>query len=312
MAIWLVLISAAFAAGQNFFMRKSVDTQGSTEQYLPLQLSVSCLFVALLNLNFTQLTVYDPKTVMVGLGLGALLGTFLWALGESLKTGPASLSIALVNSSSVLPAVLMAALFGASLGHPYTIWNLIGSLLVVGGILSTSSLGGGFQDRKKWFLRVVLSLSAFVLFSAGLQWRVLLEQGASHPLVPFTLKAEGGHYFMPAIFLSASLIQWGVYFFSKNRQALARDTLKMAVFGGISNGSSMYFMIWGSLLAFGWQNAVYYPIFSLAVILFCNLWGKILYEEKIPYLPNALCISGLIIGSVQWSGIVSQFFQRGA
>lgn len=304
MAIWLVLLSAVFAAGQNFFMRKSVDTQGSTSQYLPLQLSVSCVFVSLINLNFSALGNFDPMTFALGLFFGAIFGIFLWALGESLKWGSASLSIALVNSSSVMPAVLMAALFGSNFGHPYTVWNLLGSSLVVFGILSTASWDGGAARSKKWFPRVMLSLVSFILFSAGLQWRVLLEQGISHPLAPFQLNPEGGQYFMPAIFLSAALIQWGVYLFSKERKPLCSDTLKVAVLGGVSNGSSMYFMICGSLIAKGWENAIYYPAFSLAVIVFCNLWGKMLYQEKIPYLPNALCLSGLIIGSVQWNQFI--------
>lgn len=46
-----------------------------------------------------------------------------------------------------------------------------------------------------------------------------------------------------------------------------------------------------------------FPIFSVTIILFCNLWGQWLYKEKVNWFANACCIGGILIGTVNWSAL---------
>ncbi len=46
-----------------------------------------------------------------------------------------------------------------------------------------------------------------------------------------------------------------------------------------------------------------FPIFSVTLIVGCNLWGKWLYKEQVHWKANAVCIGGLLLGTVDWSSI---------
>lgn len=303
MALYLMLTSAFFAAMQNLCMRRSVDTGGSTALYVPIQLIISCLLAVLINPVRTGNFAFDGPTVLLGLFMGLLLGVMMSTLGESLKYGSPALTFAVLNSCSVLPAVLMALLFGAKFGHPYHWWTGLGSALVIAGIFWSSWTALSCQNRRRWTLFIGAASLSFVIFSAMTQWRVLLEtEGATNLLLPFKLDGAQGMWFMPALFFSAALVP-----LLKMKQevsfSFSKETFIYGLLGGLCNGSSMYFMILAPQKAVGWQNAVLFPVFSIAVIEICNIWGRTLYKERINWVPQSLCVGGLILGSVYWPGI---------
>lgn len=292
-------MSALFAAMQNLFMRRSVDTKGSTGFYVFSQLLISCLIAILLNPVRSGNYAFDPKVALVGVGLGLLLGLMMWGLGEALKSGSSALSFATLNSSSILPAVLMALLFGASLGHPYRWFNGLGSLLVIAGIFWSSWRDISCKNKMRWIFFIALASCSYVIFSAGTQWKVLLEtNGGSSFMLPFSIDPHKGNWLMPFIFLSAALFQFVTT--KKEGMKFSKETLVYGILGGIANGSSMFFMLYAVSAAFSWQNAILFPLFSIAVIEICNLFGIYFFKEKIQWLPQYLSVGGLILGSVQW------------
>ncbi|GAB5412129.1 MAG: hypothetical protein ChlgKO_12430 [Chlamydiales bacterium] len=299
MALYLIVMSALFASLQNLFMRRSVDTKGSTNFYILSQLLVSCIIAIILNPIRSGNYAFDMNVALMGIGFGLVLGLMMWGLGETLKVGSSALSFATINSCSILPAVTMALLFGASFGHPYRWFNGVGSLLVIGGIFWSSWRDINCTNKKRWIFFIVLTSLSYVFFSAGMQWKVLLEtHGNTSAFLPFSLDATKSSWLMPFIFLTAALFQFVV----SRREGIrfSKDTLVYGTLGGISNGSSMFLMLAAVGKAFPWQNAIIFPLFSIAVIEICNLFGKYIYKEEIQWVPQYLCIGGLILGSVQW------------
>ena len=299
MALYLMLLSALFASLQNLCMRRSVDTGSSTNLYVPVQLLISCAIAVLLGPVRNNNYVFDGPTVLVGLFVGVIFGLFMWGLGQSLKYGSSGLTFAVVNSSSILPAVFMTLLFGGAFNHPYHWYTGLGSLMVVSGIFWSSWTSISCSNKARWALYIGLTIVGFVLFATSLQWRVLLENhGGESRLLPFKLDGAKAEWFMPAIFFSAMLFQ--IPALLKNKNAISKDTLFYGLLGGVSNGSSMFFSILATVSAAAWQNALLFPLFSIGVIELSNLWGKYLYKEQLDFAPRAFCILGLVLGSVQW------------
>ncbi|MEX0962210.1 MAG: hypothetical protein WDZ28_05085 [Simkaniaceae bacterium] len=303
MTLYFILMSGFLAAMQNLCMRRSVDTGGSTNIYVPIQLFISFLIAIVLNpVRLSDFGVNVP-IIFLGLGMGVILGFMMSFLGKSLKWGTPALTFAVLNSCSVLPSVLMAFLFGKQFNHPYHWWNGMGSCIVIIGIFWSSWAAISCRNKFKWIFFIGLSSIAFVLFSAMTQWRILLEShGGASPLLPFKISPLHNAWFMPAIFLGATLIQ---LFNVKSEPNLrfSLSTLIYGLLGGVANGSSMFFMILSTEKASPFENALIFPLFSITVIQITNLWGRQLYKEKINWAPQMLCVAGLILGSVYWPEI---------
>jgi hypothetical protein len=70
------------------------------------------------------------------------------------------------------------------------------------------------------------------------------------------------------------------------------------VLGGVINGLAGYSMISATEHATAyWEKAILFPSFCVGLIFLCNLWGRWLYKERIPWRANALCWAGIAIGS---------------
>ncbi|MBN4067422.1 hypothetical protein JYU14_05000 [Simkania negevensis] len=305
MALYLILISAVAAAIQNLFMRRSVDSEGSTHIYVPVQLFMSLLIVTYLNPVRSHSYTFDWRTVAVGLVMGLVLGLMMWSLGQAVKYGASALTFASLNSSSVLPSIVMACLFGAVFGHGYQWWNALGSAFVVIGIFWSSLSSEKSKSWPFWVFFTVLASLSFVFFSSMMQWRVLLSTHVAQKsfLLPFSLDPAKAAWFIPAIFFSATLFQLVILAFVKVG-AVSKRTVVYGVFGGIANGLSMFFMVFATERAQAWENAMLFPIFSISVIVLSNLWAKFLYREKIVWIPSAMCIAGLFVGTVDWSALI--------
>lgn len=305
MAIYLVLLAAGFASLQNYIMRRSVGVPGATYWYLPIQLFTSLLIVILLNPVRNNSFVFDIKVASIGAGMGLVLGTMLWAINRALHFGPSGMTIAILNCYCVFPALFMFSIFGSQFGHPLNIWNGVGFILVVAGILSGASQNIRSQHFTKWFCLSLLALICHVIFSCISQWKVILEnfEVSDHLLIPFKLTGSNSEWYMPAIFASAAIFQLFIMFKKRSSDHLSRSALMHGFLGGIANGCSMFFLILATENAKEWQNAVIFPIFSIAIIQAGNLIGKFVYKEKISWIPNLLCVLGIIIATVQWGNI---------
>lgn len=305
MAIILILFAACFASITNFCMRKSIDAGGSAKTYLVVQLSLAFIIMIILNPVRTGIYTWNSWAALLGIIAGLVLGFLMWSLGKTLEKGPPGLTFAALNSASVMPGAVMSLIFGVAFGHDYTFSNAVGSILVILGLFWAGwSIAKG-QNKLLWILFASLTFITHVIFLSYLQWWALLSKNnlPSSPLLPFYLDPENSQWFMPMMLLTAALVQWTIYLTQETKRPKAAEIIYGA-FGGVTNGICTFLMIVSAQLAIGWENVMIFPIFSVAIIIICNIWGQLLYKENVNWKANAICMIGLVIGTITWSKLI--------
>ncbi|MCB1180576.1 MAG: hypothetical protein KDK55_00955 [Chlamydiia bacterium] len=303
MAIFFVLLAGLFATTANFCMRKSIDAGGSTRAYLLVQMTFSFFVMIALNPFRTGNFAWSWPTVYLGLIGGILFGLLMWGIGKALENGPPGLSFAFLNTASVIPAILMVLLFGPVYGHAYTLYNGIGSVLVVIGLFWAGWSLEENSNKARWFFFVIFILVMHALFLVYLQWWALLLKKGELPVSPLltvavdTMKLE---WFMPAVLFVGALFQWVVYL-TKESRIPNKAEMGYGFMGGITNGACTFFLILAPQVANIWENAMIFPIFSVSIILLCNVWAQLLYRERVNWWANGVCVLGLIVGTVAWN-----------
>lgn len=301
MGIQLMIIASLFVAASNYCMRRSIDSGGSSKAFLMIQLSLVFLVAILLNPVRTGDFAWSNCMVYFGLAGGVVLAIMMICLGKSLETGPPGLTFAALNSSTVMPMVLMVLLFGAPFGYFYTLFNGAGSLLVVLGLF-WAGWGARSSERKmRWAAFVVGAFVMHALFLIIMQWRALFINfpGENGLFLSFDVQDAKSQWFMPSVFFAAALIQIIVYVATQKRYP-NRSEVTYGILGGIANGVGTFFMIWSTEVSTPLEHAMIFPIFSVAIILLCNLWGQWLYKEKVNWLANSCCVLGILIGTLDW------------
>ena len=304
MGILFAFLAGLLASSSNYCMRRSIDSGGSSSAYLVIQLTFSFLVMILLNPVRMHEFGWDNTVLTLGLIGGLLLGAFMWGLGKSLEKGPAGLTLAIVNASSIVPALVLTLLFGFKYGHSYTLYNALGSVLVVIGIFWAGWTREKNSQSKSWPL---YSIFVFVIHASYLVylawWAMLLTSDLPlGKLLPFHIQTSHIQWFMPAVFFMAALFQWGA-FLKGEKQIPKKSEIIYGFLGGITNGTCAFFLIKAPQVATSWQNAMLFPIFSVAIIISCNIWSQAIYKEKVNWKANALCITGLAIGTIVWHGL---------
>lgn len=304
MGIIFAIIAAALASASNFCLRRSIDAGGSSKAYLVVQLTFSFVVMIFLNPVRTGDFGWSGTAFSTGLAGGVIFGLLMWALGKTLEKGPPGLSFAILNTSSVMPAIVLALLFGASMGHPYTLANGIGSLLVAIALFWAGWTSEKNANKGAWAFFATLIFALHTLFLVFLQWwaMVLKTDLPLSFLIPFHLSSSHLQWFMPALFFVGALFQWIVFIASRHRFPKGAE-IGYGILGGIANGACTFFLILAPQVATNWENAMIFPIFSVAIILICNLWAQLLYKERVNWRANFLALFGLIVGTVVWSAV---------
>lgn len=305
MGIQLMLLAGFFVALSNYFMRRSIDAGGTTKGFLMIQLFV--VFLVAIFLNPMRIGNYEWSSCMslFGIAGGLILALMMASLGRALETGPPGLTFAALNSSTVMPSIVMVLVFGAAFGYHYTLWNGLGSLLVVIGLFWAGWNTSKSQNKIAWLYFVTAAFFLHVLFLVFLSWKALFINfpGENGLLLSFDMDEAKNQWFMPMIFLAAFLVQAAIYFVNERRW-LKRGEVAYGILGGIANGVGTFFMIRATEVATSFEHAMIYPIFSVSIIVLCNLWGQRLYKEKVNWAATAVCLLGILIGTINWSGIL--------
>ncbi len=304
MGILFVVFAALLAATSNLCMRRSIDAGGSSRIYLVVQLTFSFFVMILLNPVRAHDFGWNGTVVALGLFGGLMLGVLMWGIGKALETGPPGLSIAILNASSIMPAIAMALLFGMTFGHTYTLWNAVGSILVLFGIMWAGWTREKNQKQMLWAIFALLIFAVHTVYLIYLQWwaMILTPELPMTRFLPFHVDSSHIQWFMPAIFFVAALFQWFV-FLTQERRRPSRAELSYGLMGGIANGGCAFFLILAPQVALQWEQAMIFPIFSVGTLLVCNLWAQAFYKERVNWKANTLCVTGLIVGTVMWSGV---------
>ncbi len=301
LGIQLILIASLFVAGSNFCMRKSIDKGGSTKAFLMIQLFL--VFLVAILLNPVRTGNFQWSSCMAGFGLagGLILAAMMASLGRALETGPPGLTFAALNASTVMPMVLMVFLFGSPFGYIYTLWNGAGSLLVIIGLFWAGWQTRRWEQKANWALFITAAFFLHVIFLVFMQWRALFINfpGENGLFLSFDVDDAKSEWFMPMIFLAAAFIQFLIYCLTEKRLPKKREMI-FGVLGGIANGIGTFFMIRATEVSTPFEHAMIFPIFAVTIIIVCNLWGQWLYKEKVNWLANALCVVGILIGTLDW------------
>jgi len=301
MGILLMILASLFVAASNFFMRKSIDRGGSSKAFLMIQLSLVFLVAILLNPVRTGDFAWSSCMIVFGLAGGVILALMMICLGKSLEVGPPGLSFAALNSSTVMPMILMVFLFGASFGYVYTFFHGLGSLLVILGLFWAGWGAKHTEKKMQWISFITGAFVLHVLFLILMQWRALFIHfpGENGLFLNFDLADAKSQWFMPAVFFSAALIQI-IFYIVTQRRLPYRSEVGYGILGGLTNGIGTFFMIWSTEVSTPVEHAMIFPIFSVGIILLCNLWGQLLYKEKVNWLANGCCVLGILVGTLDW------------
>ncbi len=306
MAIFLMILAGSFVSLSNLFMRKSIDQGGTTKGFLVFQMAMA--FIVALMLNPVRVGDYSINSSIVCLGIiaGIVLASMGFFLGRSLEKGPPGVTFSMLSSATVVPAIIMAFFFGVSYGFPYKFWHAVGSLVVLFGLFLAGRGAEGAQDKKKWIVFCSLMFSLHVALLVLFQWRALLLN-LPHPEVIssfFTAETIQSQWFTPFMFLSACLVQTGVFLYYERRRVRIREA-SYGLLGGLANGTGTYFMIRSTEVAGPFENALIFPLFSVTIIALSNLWSQRLYAEKVNWRACQFCALGLILGMVDWKTVAA-------
>ncbi len=299
MGFLFALLAAIFASSSNYCLRRSMDNRGSARAFLVVQSTFSFFVMILLNPLRMHDFVWNNRVATLGLFGGLILGLLLWGIGKSLEKGPPALTLAVINASSIMPALVLFLFFGIHYGHSYTLWNGFGSMIVILGLFWAGHTSIKNEKWRSWTFFSTMSFVLHALFMIYLSWwaMVLTSSLPLGPLLPFHIETAHVHWFMPALFFIAALFQLGVYL-TQEKSMIKGSEFIYGVFGGLANGMCAFFLVKAPQVASGWQNAMLFPLYSVSGIVFCNIWSQLVYKEKVNWKANTICIAGLIIGTV--------------
>jgi hypothetical protein len=290
-------------------MRKSMDSGGTAKGYLVFMMLTAFGSAVLLEPVSRGNYAWNGPIALLGAIAGGILAFMLHFLGKALEKGPPGFTFSLLSSSTVMPAILMAFLFGSSYGFAYTPWHAIGSLFVVAGIFWAGRGTSGLQDRNRWILFVTAMFILHVALLFLFQWRSLLLNLAHPEEISQFFSAEEikSVWFLPFMFLTSGLIQLWMFITGEKRKPKRKEAL-YGILGGVLNGTGTFFLIVATSTSTALENAIIFPMYSVAIIVLSNVWGQKLYQERVNWKACQVSALGLIIATVDWKGILSVFF----
>lgn len=285
MALSLMILSGWLAALSNLCMRHCLSKGGTIQSFFLFQLFLSFCITAFLHPLQSGSVAWNSTVAGLGVLGGLSLGAMKWMLGRAVQSGSSGLSFAVVNAATVFPALFIGILFTPWLTCTYTVWNGCGSVLVIGGLFWAACREElKFSQLMLWALFALGAFAFHLLFLLLTEWRVCLQnQGLEHSpwFVPITFAAATGlHLFI----YGSSLKRWPT-----------QDEIIWGISGGILNGLCAFLFMVAAEVATPIENGFLFPTFSISLIIACHLWGQFLYQEKVHWPANALCLFGLAI-----------------
>ncbi|MDA8773762.1 hypothetical protein N9N03_01385 [Chlamydiia bacterium] len=293
----IMCLAGSLTATANLSLRKNFDYAGTKDAFIFVQSLISFLIATCL-LNSLSLTNLTPTLLSLGFVSGICYSVLLISLGKALELGPPALTLAFLNSSTVVPIPLLMIIFGSAYGFSYTYMNFFGSLLVVLGLFMATQSSDKQTISKKWFFYCGLTFFTHTMFVLILEWKGLMANstfGGLSSLVPSSINPNHAQWFVVVQFLTVAIVQ-GVRLIQSNIRIKPSD-IALGSYGGIANGLSLYYMIYALTNTPEAQHAMIVPLFSVTIVVICNIWGYLLYKEKINIPANTLCLIGIFIGS---------------
>jgi hypothetical protein len=309
-----LLFSALLASVVNFLLRRNFEKGGSANAFLSLYFLSSLVLIFLI---YPQLWSIKISPVMISLGCFAGFLNFLMMglTTKTVQTGPPGLSFTFQNASSVMPGLLLYFLFGPAFGFRLSFWLCLGFVFILTGLyLSTrtvkrdvngsqtgseAALTQEVMDLKKWLGYAVSMLLVQGVILSIFQWRLLLlnDPPYNHWLIPWSCSQEEDLWFIPAFFLIPTILQL-LNFWKTEKRKFTSLEFRYGAGAGILNCVVMILLLLATKNSGFLEKAMQFPLFTVAVILFCNLWGWKIYEERVNWVGISLCVMGVIVGFI--------------
>lgn len=298
MIVFLVFLASVFASLSSLALSKTLYRGASVGGYLFFYFLSGFLISSLLNgIFFSHIPPSFPM-ISLGLAVGFLISLLMFAMGKALQNGPSGLTFSFQNSGAVLPPLLLAFIFNKSFGFSLSLVNLIGMALVILGLFWAAFGHAKIFIRKTWIVYALLTFIVQGLILSIFQWRCLLFQEGlpNHILIPFSCPSSADLWFMPALFFSAWIYQALRFSYSEKRLPQFPEIIGGSL-GGIANGLSTFLLLKVTRFASMDEKTMLFPLFTVAVVLLCNLYGRVFYQEKILWKANVLAALGIFIGT---------------
>ena len=236
--------------------------------------------------------------IFIGASAGLLISLLMFTMGKALQNGPSGLTFSFQNSGAILPPLLLALIFSKPFGFSLSLGNLAGMILVIAGLFWSAIGESKVALRKTWVAYALLTFVVQGLILSIFQWRCLLIQEGlpTHKLIPFSCPSSSDQWFMPALFFASAIYQ-ALYFCVAERRLPRRIEIFGGSWGGVANGLSTFFILKATRVASLDEKVMLFPLFTVMVVLLCNVYGKMFYHEKISWRANALAALGIFIGT---------------
>jgi drug/metabolite transporter (DMT)-like permease len=301
MTILYILSAACFAACANYFLRRNLEKGGTSNAFLSLYFLISLVLAILITpeLFFTKLSFL---MAILGCCTGFLNFMMMGLTARSLEIGPPGLTFTFQNASCVLPGILLCLLFGEPFGFTLTPWLIASFCIIVSGLyISARTYGKSNQQTQfgKWLVLAVSMLLVQGIILSIFQWRVLLlsyDKGI-HWLIPWTSAPEEDIWFMPAFFLIPTICQL-TRFWRKEKRPFTTTEWIYGSSAGVFNCLAMLLLLLATKTNGAMNKVILFPLFTVSVILFCNLWGMKIYHERVNWLGIIFCVGGVVLGLI--------------
>lgn len=293
-SIILVSLAASSAALANLFFR--VNSSDSKKEESVEQTVTSYLLVFYL-LSFVSSFFLFPATLTTPInywmlfvgGIAGLVNVMVMVLtAKALDKGPAGLTFAFQNSSSVFPGLLLFLIFGSAYGFHCSFIQVVGMVLVLLGLYLGTQ---GTNEKVKSFSWLKWAAAAFFMQMLALtliQGRCILFSSEAIPIT-----AADDVWFMPGQF-GVSALALAVMYFQRGC-TMKKSIIRNGSLAGIANCAATACLLLATKNALPQEKAILFPVFSVVTIVLCNLWANRLYQEKFNFLSTGVCAAGIFL-----------------
>ncbi len=297
--VLLFVLAASLGVGlSNLALRKYLDRGGESFQYFAIQLPVIFL-ISLLSVKQADLLHAHAFLLAWSILSGLLFYALMHFIGRAVQSGPAGLTFAVLNASTVFPAALMALWPGKQFGFSYELMQVLGAALIVGTLFFSVRQEMKEAKELRWALYTGALFLTHILLLLAMQWRGLWIQ---HEMAPrfgtqITPLEANSTLYMPLMFLTASICQLAAVG-PKNIFKIPVSAWRFGPLGAIANGVGTFCLLLALRHAQGISAVILYPLYGVATLLFCNFWARYLYREKVRWGMLTLCSAGILLASI--------------
>lgn len=311
-ALLFAIIAACCASLSNLFFRKCSSTNAAAYQFL-FYYYLSSFAGSFLIRPDLILTSWNPTILGIGCIAGLLNVIMMIVTSRALQHTSAGITFTFQNASSVFPNPVLFLLLGSSFGFMVTGYQMAGMFLILIGLFA-GMLQRNQEKKKstKWIRYALGCLMTQTLILCIFQTRFLAFADG--------VVDDSDVWFMVGFFGMALIFQSFILYRQKRQLQVAivpsiehqeiaefppmatglsaKTKILYGGLSGVANAISTYFLLQATQLASPLESGLIFPLFAVAVMVLCNIWGYWLYQEQPKTATLVLCSFGIFVASL--------------